>query len=188
MQMRNQLCLQFDPDPHLIHCPTLVDAVCAGNQDVVADYLVTGGNPDATFSNDCLHGNIHQSMLSIATQHNQLQIVRLLLDHGANPRGTDVFSESPLWWAARNGNLEITKELVSHGSALGRKLTAFSARSALHEAIFCNHPEIVRYLIDSGVDVKKGNVNDSRFGSPTAHRSNSPRSLTTECERELTRK
>jgi ankyrin repeat protein len=126
----------------------------SGKKDAVAAYLDRGGDPDATVATDLLHGNILDSLLSITIRSQQFEIARLLLDKGANPNGARGENAFPLWWAARSGDLGITKELVSRGADLNTQREG-NGTTALHAAIYFDHPSITRLLADSGADVTR---------------------------------
>jgi ankyrin repeat protein len=133
---------------------TLEETIWSGEKDRVAAYLARGGDPDATIPTDKLHADIEDSLLSVAIGSNQFEIARLLLDKGANPDGPSGDRQFPLWWAARSGDLGIVKELVTRGAKLDSQRGG-NGTTALHAAIYSDHPEVVRYLVGRGADVEK---------------------------------
>lgn len=133
---------------------SLWDAIRSGNEQRVASYLENGASPDETKATDPLHGDVRNSLLSMAIYSEQFEMASFLLRRGASPNGAKGESDFPLWWAARGGNLKITKELVSRGANLDTQREG-NGTTALHVAIYFDHPAIVKFLVDSGADVTK---------------------------------
>jgi hypothetical protein len=142
---------------------SIEDAIRAGKKNWVATYIASGGDPDATIATDIAHGDIRHSLLSLALMSNQFAVALLLLDNGANPNGAPGENEFPLWWAARSGDIRITKELVARGAALDTQREG-NGTTALHAAIYFDHPRIVRYLVDRGADTSKRTLNYNCWG------------------------
>jgi hypothetical protein len=164
---------------------SLEESIWSGSKDKVAAYLADGGDPNATLATDPAHGDIAHSLLSIALRSDQFAVARFLLDKGADPNGAQGESDFPLWWAARSGDLTITKELVARGAALDTQREG-NGTTALHAAIYFDHPEIVRYLVGRGSDVTRRTRDLNAWGIYEA----TPRELAqklghTKCERAL---
>ncbi|XP_008557609.1 putative ankyrin repeat protein RF_0381 [Microplitis demolitor] len=112
--------------------------------------------------------------LLIACQNNDLQMVRLLLGHGADPN-VGVFSNSnflyngyPIHTAIKTGNLELIEELINHGVDLNHKykygrcyysILRFACGAA-------NNLKIIKLLVERGADV---NSKDNFGLQPICH-------------------
>jgi RNA polymerase sigma-70 factor (ECF subfamily) len=85
-----------------------------------------------------------------AVERGDLEMVRLLLAHDADPNGTCTCDggESPLWVASQQGEDAIVDELLAAGAAPGT--TAFAGLSALDVALMRGHDRIVARLIAAG--------------------------------------
>lgn len=112
------------------------------------------------------------SALSFASDKGHVEVVKLLLERGANPKVKDTFYESdPMTWAAYNGHAEVVKLLigagVDAGGALGMalqrdkievvktvlatgKVTQESKDSAYLAAKSSNKPEVLALLEAAG--------------------------------------
>jgi uncharacterized protein len=99
--------------------------------------------------------------LEAAVNKSQVEAVRLLLTHGADPNIMGVHGEWPaLTYAAGAGDLEIVKLLLAHGAKLNgassyvlqANLTHMnvSIPTALEQAISLKRPTVVRYLLAQG--------------------------------------
>jgi ankyrin repeat protein len=90
----------------------------------------------------------------LAAEHGHVEVLNLLLDDGVN-----VFAESPcshinaLSFAAGEGHISIVKSLLSRGWNADT-LTAQRSQ-ALRSAVLGKYTEIVRLLIESGVDIEQ---------------------------------
>lgn len=99
--------------------------------------------------------------LWLACQEGYTEIVKLLLDAGANPSAETVQSGCrPLHQACQNGHLETVKLLVSRGVSIdygGKK-----GATGLWLACQQGHTEIVRYLMELGANTNVRSVKSGR--------------------------
>jgi cytochrome c len=101
------------------------------------------------------------SPLYFAAQGGHLDIVLILLEHGAEPNAQSNWG-TPLHIAARRGHFDVAKPLLRYGAdanaAGGEK-----DNTPLHEAAEVGAVEIGRLLIDHGADV---NARNNRYEPP----------------------
>ncbi len=125
-----------------------IAAIEKQNLDRVKKLLATGQNPN-DYAEISGPGDYP---LQTAISSGNLQLVKLLLDAGADPnletiRGT-VLSQS-----AYEGKLEIVKALIESGADVHKK--SEHSGDPLQEALIGGNPKIVETLIAAGVDVNK---------------------------------
>ena len=87
-----------------------IEAAAWGNKDLVERLLKKGTNVDATdtkYRNTALHWAAYRS---------HLDVVKLLVNVGANVDARNKFGSTPLFWAARRGSTEIGQILVGSRS------------------------------------------------------------------------
>ena len=127
----------------------IVDAIHAGDIAYVRRYLAGGGDPNAVFGFDPCHGDVHDSLLSIAIEAERPAIARLLLAYGASPHGVRTEHEFPLWWAAASGDVELVDALIARGARINMRRREYRG-TPLETAIYFDHPEVVRRLLQRG--------------------------------------
>ncbi|KAL9126174.1 MAG: hypothetical protein Q9217_004736 [Psora testacea] len=157
------LCVAF-----LEHLSWL-DAVCSSDTDRITPLhlaVISGStlttkallNPEAQnlhVRNRRLLGRVVNSCLIIAVKLDNLEIIRMLLDHGADTAFQDACGATPLYYAARKGIVEITEFLVERRSQplLAINLTEnIHGRSPLIIACVEGHLQVVKLLLSAGAD------------------------------------
>jgi hypothetical protein len=115
-------------------------------------------------------GGHRHAPLHIASAHHHLDVVRLLLDHGATVRLQDGVGCTPLHVAVRAGAHSITRLLVCWCIELLHVRNA-AGRTPLHDAIIKGDEEMVRLLLECGADPAAVVAQDSAPGYSTANRS-----------------
>jgi uncharacterized protein len=89
---------------------TLVAAAKAGRSDAVAESLQRGADVDA------VDAKFHATAVMWAAHEGHADILRLLLDHGADLQARKPSGETALWYAAQQGQLGTTQILLQAGA------------------------------------------------------------------------
>ena len=114
----------------------LLTAIRHGDAAAVKALLAQGTPADAKYRYD-------RTALSFAADRGDVEIVKLLLERGADVNAKDTFySATPLTWAAANGHVEVVRLL------LGRDATG--ADDVLSTGVRKRNPELVEAAIASG--------------------------------------
>jgi ankyrin repeat protein len=99
------------------------------------------------------HNILGVTPLNIAADHGHADIVKLLLDYGADG-GWDGYADTPLTTAAREGYADCVRVLLDHpGSAHFWDYQPEDGETALQCSLQQPEPEIVRLLVQKGGDV-----------------------------------
>lgn len=97
-----------------------------------------------------LHGEqFHATPLGIAASEGHLDILKMLLDAGANANGP-AGSQPPLHEAAEEGHLEVVRYLLDAGTAVDQRDQV--GRTALFHAAKENQVDVIWLLLDRGAD------------------------------------
>lgn len=128
-----------------LHVPPLMSPVRLNEQ--IQHLVDRGCNLDAVYAAS------GDTPLCIAASTGQLDVMRLLLDRGADPDGAAADGRTPLYDAALNGQAEAIKLLLSRGAAVDG--VAISGSAPLHAAALRGHTAAVKILLDSGATVNK---------------------------------
>ena len=85
-----------------------------------------------------------------AVENNEFDIVKTLIENGADVNTRDEVDRSPLFLASYKRNIEIVRLLLDYGARINDvnlldDTTRIAGSSALHGATEDNHPEIVRF-------------------------------------------
>lgn len=108
----------------------------------------TEPSPEPLFDMHDIHG---QAALHVAARLGQAQVVKVMLESGANIDQADMDGWTPLRAAAWGGHTEVVELLVHHGCSLD-SMDAEN-RTALRAAAWSGHEEIVRILLQNGANV-----------------------------------
>jgi cytochrome c len=92
--------------------------------------------------------------LGIAVGKRNIELMKLLLDHGANPNSA-VGRQTVLHLAAAKGCLDCVKTLVEAGADVNAPTSDYEYRTPLHLAKRGSFPEVADYLMTHGVVIPK---------------------------------
>jgi ankyrin repeat protein len=109
-----------------------------GDSATVTEWLQSGGDVDAR------GGAKDHTGLQLAAREGHLEVVRMLLKHGANVNAQNNVGGSSLHAAAFQGRLEVVRELITSGA--NPKLQNGSGRCAVDLAEAAGHAVVVAYL------------------------------------------
>ena len=89
--------------------------------------------------------------LHFAAQNGNTDVVRFLLENGADIRARDLkLNRSAIHFAAENGNLECVKFLEEHGADV--LVRDIYGATALHYAAQNNHLDVIKFLVSQKMD------------------------------------
>ena len=100
--------------------------------------------------------------LMLAAYTGCLEIIQLLLRHGARVNGRDHYRRTPLMAAAMGGRAEVAALLLAHGAEL--EAVACETETALHWAAAWGQTEVVQLLLRAGA-----RANGTATGETTGH-------------------
>ncbi|EDN91972.1 hypothetical protein SS1G_07834 [Sclerotinia sclerotiorum 1980 UF-70] len=105
-------------DSYVTRTHPLYYAASFGLADIVRIILDT----ETDVNIDELGGRAHATALHVACYRSHLEVVRILLERGADPNIPNNVGESPMYWANfYNPKGEIMELLLSHGASWGRR-------------------------------------------------------------------
>lgn len=131
-------------------------------------------------------GVLYVTAVQLAAWQGEIELLDLFYRSGADINATDKIGRCALFHAAHRGNYEVVNWLLEHGAytenrvgieACYKKIPGSSSlnigrnlptpecwgRTAMHQAVKNNHPEVVRMLVNAGADA---NVRDDRGITP----------------------
>ncbi|XP_062599793.1 NF-kappa-B inhibitor alpha-like [Saccostrea cucullata] len=118
---------------------------------------------------DIYNDKLRQTPLHLAVLMKQVEIVKLLLDNGANPEMFDHNGDTALHIACRSGNVTMVKEILKHRESRAIQnldVRNYEGYTCLHVAVLGGFTKIVDILLKSRADV---NVGDGKSGATALH-------------------
>jgi len=126
-------------------------AIERGDIKAVSGWLDEGLDPEFT-------GSQIGTGLMNAAWHGNIEMMKLFVARGANPRRANRNGEQALQLAAWNGHMDAVKWLLDNGAVLNREGNYWGA---LHYAVFNGHQDLAKYLIERGASVNARSPNGS---------------------------
>lgn len=125
---------------------TLERAVWTQDRELTDALLRAGADPNAPSS------GIRHPLIVVAAMQGDPQIIDNLISHGAKVNAASE-TGSPLFWAARQGNLEAVRTLLAGGADV--KYTGSDGGTVLHATLGDgNDVRIAELLLDKGADLE----------------------------------
>ncbi|KAG7469244.1 hypothetical protein MATL_G00126830 [Megalops atlanticus] len=145
-----QALLQAGSDPGALdrNGQTAAHLCCEHGLGACLQLVLSHHSPSA-----CLEVRNYEGLtpLHLAVQNGNKELVRLLLDSGANIDAVDIKSgRSPLIHAVENNNMEMINFLIENGCNVNAQ--SYSGNTALHSACGRGQVEAVRILLRNGAD------------------------------------
>lgn len=96
--------------------------------------------------------------LSASAEKGTVEIMQLLIEHGANVRPKD--AQSPLIEAVRTGSMEKARILLEHGADINAPARVTNSTPLMQAALY-GHFNIAKMLIEKGADVNRRATGDT---------------------------
>ena len=134
---------------------TPLHTVAAMHEDVtmsvnIATALINAGanlNPKVSRSNS-LSFHVGYTPLHTAASVNHIEMVKLLIKHGANINSKDEADNSPLHWAIYNGHGKLANLLIESGAYIHSR--NYNDNLPIQVAAHAGLPEVIQQLIEAG--------------------------------------
>lgn len=150
-------------------CTPLMEAASAGHVDIVRLLIAHGADVNAQSTSgriECVYTELTSPpyrskliprrclgntplMYGCAGGHEE--VVRVLLEAGANVEDHNENGHTPLMEAASAGHVPVAKILLEHGAGINTHSNEFK-ESALTLACYKGHLDMVRFLLEAGAD------------------------------------
>lgn len=127
------------------------NAIKTGNKQIVLEMLNAGQSPDTLYPSPPIikkmtgKYNIAKSVLFLAINEHHTEVALLLLEYGANPNAVTPYGETPLFWAAKNDDIDVAKMLLKKRASL--KVLNGNGYSILHVASFAKGNKCLRLFL-----------------------------------------
>jgi len=99
-----------------------------------------------------------ETPLSVASRQGYSEVVRVLLEHGADTETRDVFTSSPLELSSKNGHVEVLRVLLENHADVN--VSDEYNWTALHFASTSGHVAVARVLLENGADANAKTTNN----------------------------
>ncbi|CAF1443771.1 unnamed protein product [Rotaria sordida] len=133
---------------------TLLTIACLNRHDDIIRMILQRFKPNLEIENNLLFGdgNKNQQMcfnvtvLWTAAATNNFDIVKLLIEHGANINHTTKTNSTPLRSACYNGNIDMARYLIEHGADIN--IAKENNDTNLAVSVYRKHLKMASYLVD----------------------------------------
>jgi ankyrin repeat protein len=119
------------------------------------DRILQDGSP---FVDDLVNlpARIERTPLQLAAEQQNSQLLRTLLDMGAdvNAKADDLRGATALQFAAMNGNFEIVDMLIGAGADINAPHAKYQGRTAVEGAAEWGRLDMVHYLLEAGANIQ----------------------------------
>ena len=137
-------------EPYRLHYPnnSLHQQAYNDDAEAIGQWLLNAGDPDVRADNG-------QTLLHAAVHGGHLELVKLLIAHGADVNACSnesPYNTYPAQTAAYNGLLDILDTLVMHGADI--TVETENGCTLIHLAVFNNELAIIQYLLDREADTE----------------------------------
>ncbi|MCL2325760.1 MAG: ankyrin repeat domain-containing protein [Proteobacteria bacterium] len=136
----------------------VVTAAWGGNLKIVKRYVQQGGDPNRPIRNYS-----KPSLLIVAAGSGHAEMVRFLLENGADVKAADELGKTALHGAADQGYLDIVKMLVEKGADVNAYSKVSNGLTPLQYAAGRGSMETVEYLLENGAKVAFGDSPERSF-------------------------
>lgn len=125
----------------------LRNAILSGNVNAAKNLLSIGGDPNNAI-------NYHRGLkpLHVAASSGNTRMVKLLLNHGADPKMQNMQGRTPFDIAVLKGHATVVEELLKQGGASVNSRD-YLGTTPLHFAASQGHANVVRKLLNHGAKV-----------------------------------
>ncbi|HYF50618.1 MAG TPA: ankyrin repeat domain-containing protein [Planctomycetota bacterium] len=144
--------------------PPLNKAAAGGHVEIVKFLLAKGADVKAKTKKG--HTPLQSAMFIVPTQGKRpsVEVMKILLDAGANPNDKDEVGMTILMWAAMAPDVNIVKLFLEKKADINLKCNdSHGGKTALHCATGIQNTEIVELLVDKGADMS---IKDSEGQTP----------------------
>jgi ankyrin repeat protein len=117
------------------------------------DSLPSVARPSPGYGNVPNVSDERRTSLPAASEAGHLDIVRSLLDGGADVNERNASHRTPLHYASQEGRIEVAKLLIEYGADVNSLDGMLTGWTPLHAASFYGHSDVVRLLLNRGADV-----------------------------------
>jgi len=124
---------------------TMLYRAVVDNSVEIAKLLLTA-KANVILSND----DKENSLLNTAVTYNYTEMVRLLLQNGADANTKNEYGETPLYQAVKEDNVELVKLLIEKADLEEKNE---DGETALHRAVDLKNDELVELLLAAGAEV-----------------------------------